>query len=210
MGDIAPSGVDVKHAYFVFGRCNPPTIGHKHLIQNMIAKAVEHRADAYVFVTSTQDKKKNPLRVDEKVEILQMMFPDRAVVRIINTTEAECRTIPQVLARLGREGYEQLTLVAGSDRVPEFEGKFRGLAVVSGGERDPDADDMVAGMSATLVRSAALEGDLEGFERGMNNSVSKAKKKATYNTIRERMGVRGGRRTRRMPKSRKPKRRTSR
>jgi hypothetical protein len=187
--------VNRPHAYFVFGRCNPPTIGHKRLIDNLIQIANERHADAYVFVTSTQDKKKNPLHVHEKVEILKMMYPEPAVVRIINTTEKDCRTLPKVLAALRSVGYHELTLVAGSDRVEEFRGSFKGLSVISGGERDPDGDG-VAAMSATAVRTAALSGNLEEFEEGINNSVTKAKKKNTFNTIRQRMGAKGGRRRR--------------
>ena len=184
-----------RHAYFIFGRFNPPTIGHKVLIDNLIKTSHEHHADAYVFATSTQDEKKNPLRVEEKVEILKMMYPDPDTVRIINTTEKGCKSIPVVLSALRRVGYEDLTLVAGSDRVPDFQGKFKGLAVVPGGERDPDADD-ATGMSATIARTAAMQGDVEKFKRSMNNSVRG--KNAIYNTIRRRLGAakRGGSRKR--------------
>lgn len=184
------------HAYFIFGRFNPPTIGHKRLVDNLIAMSEAHHADAYVFVTSTQDKKKNPLLVEEKVGILKMMYPDSAVVRIINTTEKDCRTIPHVLAALSRAGYRALTLVAGSDRVPDFQGKFKGLAVVSGGERDPDGEGEGFAISATVLRTAAVEGRLGNFLSGMNNSVTPARKKNTYNTIRARMGAKGGSRKR--------------
>jgi hypothetical protein len=196
---------NTPHAYFIFGRFNPPTIGHKVLIDNLIGMSRAHHSDAYVFATSTQDAKKNPLRVEEKVEILKMMYPDPATVRIINTTEKGCRTIPAVLAALRGAGYDALTLVAGSDRVPEFRGKFKDLAVVSGGERDPDAND-AAGMSATIARSAAIQGRLEDFERGINNSVTRVKKKETYNTIRARMGAKGGRRARRVRRTRRHRR----
>lgn len=190
------------HAYFIFGRFNPPTIGHKVLIDKLIEISSAHDSDAYVFATSTQDAKKNPLRVEEKVEILKMMYPAPATVRIINTMENGCRTIPSVLAALRGAGYDTLTLVAGSDRVPEFRDKFKDLAVVSGGERDPDAND-AAGMSATIARSAAIQGRLEDFERSINNSVTRIKKKGTYNTIRARMAAKGGGRARRTRRNRR-------
>lgn len=168
--------------------------------------SIDHDSDAYIFATSTQDAKKNPLRVEEKVDILKMMYPDPATVRIINTTEKGCKTIPAVLAALRGAGYHALTLVAGSDRVPEFKGKFKDLAVVSGGERDPDAND-AAGMSATIARSAATQGRLENFKRGINNSVTQKKKEETYHTIRSRMapkGAKGGtRRRKKLKKSRR-------
>ena len=48
-----------KHAAFCFGRMNPPTVGHGQLI-SPVASASQG-GDYFVFVSQTQDKKKNPL-----------------------------------------------------------------------------------------------------------------------------------------------------
>jgi len=48
----------VKHhskVYFTFGRFQPPTIGHKVLIDKLSELARAEDADAYVFVSSKQN-----------------------------------------------------------------------------------------------------------------------------------------------------------
>jgi hypothetical protein len=72
--------------------------------------------------------------------------------------------------------YKKLYLVAGSDRVPEYQAlldKYNGkefqydeIQVISAGERDPDADG-AAGMSATKMREAASKNDLTTFKSGL-------------------------------------------
>jgi nicotinamide mononucleotide adenylyltransferase len=172
-------------AFFAYGRFNPPTIGHKLLIEELIRRADEAHADAYVFATSTQDSKKNPLEVGEKVAILKKMYPDTGVVRIINTTTRGCKTVPQVKAALVEAGYEHLTMVVGSDRVADFTGKF-GVDVVSAGERDPDSEN-ATGMSATKVRTAALSNAWPAFRSGINESVKEANARMLMRLIQERM-----------------------
>jgi hypothetical protein len=185
-GDEIHRAYGRRGVFFAYGRFNPPTIGHKLLIEELIRKAEEARADAYVFATSTQDSKKNPLEVGEKVAILKKMYPDTGVVRIINTTTRSCKTVPQVKAALEKAGYEHLTMVVGSDRVADFTGRFDGVDVVSAGERDPDAEN-ATGMSATKVRTAALSNSWNEFRSGINGSVKEANARMLMRLIQERM-----------------------
>ena len=52
--------------------------------------------------------------------------------------------------------------------------------VLSGGSRDPDADD-VSGMSASKLRSHAAEGDFNAFSRGVPNTLKTMQKRELYN-----------------------------
>jgi hypothetical protein len=80
---------------------------------------------------------------------------------------------------LYKKGYTDVTMVAGSDRVREFETilkKYNGVSsrhgmydfdsikVVSAGERDPDAEG-ASGMSASKMRAAAAKGDLKVLKK---------------------------------------------
>ncbi|SVB89701.1 uncharacterized protein METZ01_LOCUS242555, partial [marine metagenome] len=101
------------------------------------------------------------------------------------------------------EGFTDLVMVVGSDRVKEFssllktyngvEGKrhgfykFKTIDVVSAGERDPDAEG-VEGMSASKMRAAAVEGDFESFQQGVPKGFKDAKK--LYSDVRKYMGIR--------------------
>jgi hypothetical protein len=87
--------------------------------------------------------------------------------------------------------YDNLIVVVGSDRVPEFqtlldkyngsEFDFKTIEVISAGERDPDADD-VSGMSASKLRSLAVAGDFETFKKGLPSKL-KVHAKDVYETV---------------------------
>jgi hypothetical protein len=164
--------IDKQHAAFCFGRMNPPTIGHGQLI-NTVANAAAG-GDYFVFVSQTQDSKKNPLDYQTKIKFVKAMFPKHAGHVIEDT---QLKTIMQVAAWLYSKGYRKVTFVAGSDRLENFkellekyngvEGpagmyKFDSINFTSSGERDPDAEG-VAGVSASAARAAAAAGDLSAF-----------------------------------------------
>lgn len=163
---------NTRHASFCFGRMNPPTVGHAQLI-NTVADASEG-GDYFIFVSQSQDPKKNPLNYETKVKFLRAMFPAHASHIVYNT---ELKTIMNVAQWLYDKGYRSVTFVAGSDRLPTFqemlnkyngvEGNrtyynFRSINFVSSGDRDPDADGL-AGVSATAARAAAAKGDINAF-----------------------------------------------
>jgi hypothetical protein len=162
--------------------------------------------DAVVVVSHTQDVKKNPLSAEEKMGLLRQIYPDERAVRIMATSKAES-SIGHILTKLKAEGYTDLTLVLGSDRIADFQfllKPFPELKIVSGGERDPDAEDEVAAMSATKVRAAALAGNWNSFRRGINTAVLNANLRKTMKNIRNRLsaapaksGKSGGRRRKR-------------
>ena len=182
---------EVEHstAAFVFGRFNPPTIGHKKLYDKLASVSDVH----FVFVSPTQDNKKNPLSKDQKIAIIDAQFPEMAD-RIINDTSI--RTIIDVMKFLEIAGHKNVTMVAGSDRVSAFEdllNKYNGkeytfdtINVVSAGTRDPDADTL-EGVSASKAREAAVQGDFDGFATMFAGSEDTKRK--IYNTLRQAMGI---------------------
>lgn len=198
-----------EKAYFTFGRFQPPTLGHGRLIDELAKTAVDNRADAYVFVSSTVDKKKNPLTVFQKVSWLKHMFP-AVDVRFINTTtcrkgfatvapKQECKTIFAVIDVLRSAGYTEVTLCVGSDRVPDFTkmlAKFtpEGIAVHVlglGGTRNETASNL-SGMSGTKMREAALRSNVPAFLAGTGLPEDSAR--VLMGQVQA--GMRGGKRTR--------------
>lgn len=155
-------------AVMAFGRMNPPTIGHKKLVD----KIKSLPGDPYVFLSQSQKPKTDPLAFQDKLRYAKFFFPD------ITIGNPEVRTIIQALQKINSLGYKNLIYVAGSDRVQAFEemiNKYNGveynfdnIQIVSAGERDPDADG-AEGMSASKMRAAALAGDLESFKQGVPN-----------------------------------------
>ena len=175
-------------AAFIFGRFNPPTIGHKKLF-DQLKKAHDV---FFVFVTSTQDKKKNPLNWKQKVAIMNAQFPEMAD-HVVNSN---VKTIIDAMKFLETAGHKNIIMVAGSDRVKQFDdllqkynGKdytFDSIKVVSAGERDPDSDS-IEGVSASKAREAAIQGDFDGFATMFAGSEDLKRK--IYGTLRREMGV---------------------
>ena len=170
-----PTTEGAKVAAFTFGRFNPPTTGHELLINKV--KQFAGGGDYFIFPSHSQDKKKNPLSSEQKVKFMKQMYPSHkdAIIH-----DAQIRDAIKALKWLEDKGYTDAIFVVGSDRVPAFQfikqynGKDYNMNTVeikSAGERDPDADD-VSGMSASKMRKAVQEMDLDTFISGMPSSVS--------------------------------------
>ena len=161
-----------KHVTFCFGRMNPPTIGHKQVLDTMKSQGGEMR----IFVSQSQDKKKNPLDYATKINFIKEMFPQYAKDVVEN---AALNTIGKVASYLHEQGYNAATFVAGSDRLEDMknlltqyngvEGKAHGfykfdvIDFVSSGDREDGAEG-VAGVSASGARAAAANNDFKGFQ----------------------------------------------
>ena len=178
-----------------FGRFNPPHLGHLELM-NTAANSVEDKKDSYMIVPSrSNDPKKNPLDPNTKVDIMKSMFPQHAN-NIMNDTKT--RTIFDVLNGANNDGYANVRIVGGADRVKEFNklatnynGKlydFDNVEVISSGERDPDAEG-VEGLSASRMRLAASENDFKAFKKGLPKDLDDEKKKEIFTTVRSSMGI---------------------
>ena len=164
--EIEHNTAEDSTAAFIFGRFNPPTIGHKKLFDKL--KSVN--PVFFVFATKTQDKKSNPLAYAEKIAAMDAQFPEMADY-VIN--DPNIRTIIDVMQFIEKAGHTNVIMVAGSDRVQSFDdllqkynGKeynFKSIKVVSAGERDPDSDS-VSGVSASKAREAAKLNDFDQFQ----------------------------------------------
>ena len=187
-----------KTVYFTFGRMNPPTIGHEKLLDVLARKAAKN--PYRVYLSQTQDAKKNPLQYKDKVKVARRMFPRHARSIMI---DPKVKTVFHALVKLYDEGYKNVAMVVGSDRVREFDillekynGKkgahgfynFRKINVISAGARDPDADG-VEGMSASKMRAAANGGDFSQFSQGLPKTIGNAEAKKIYNAVRSAMGL---------------------
>jgi nicotinic acid mononucleotide adenylyltransferase len=172
-----------------FGRFNPITVGHEKLANKVISEAVSRKADAAIYMSHSQDKKKNPLSYEQKIQLGKKAFG--GVVK-----NSKARTLIEVAKELSGK-YANLIMVVGADRVKDFETlmnryngseyNFESIEIVSAGERDPDADD-VTGMSASKMRSLAAEGNLEAFRKGLPRKLQSSAQQV-YDMVRSGMSV---------------------
>lgn len=183
-----PMGITIT-----FGRFNPPTIGHEKLFQSVasMSKGGEFR----IYPSRSQDPEKNPLTPTEKISVMKKMFPEYKD-NIVN--DENMRTIIDVLKNIGQEGFTDVTIVAGGDRVSEFEElankyngslyNFNSINALSGGSRDPDAES-VEGMSASKMRAAASQNDFKSFRSGIPKSMDDKATMNLMNKLRKAMGI---------------------
>ena len=148
-----------------WGRMNPMTAGHEMLVKKVIDVAKTEKGTPQIYLSHSQGAKsktgkgavnKDPLAYDDKIKFAQKAFGP-----IVKKSPA--KTIIQLLKLLDKQ-FDRVVLVAGSDRVKEFnntlnkyngkEYKFSELKIVSAGQRDADADD-VSGISGTKMRGYA-------------------------------------------------------
>ena len=185
-----------KHVTFCFGRMNPPTIGHKQVLDTMKSQGGEMK----IFVSQSQDKKKNPLDYGTKIKFIKEMFPQYAKDVVEN---AALNTIGKVASYLHEQGYNAATFIAGSDRLEDMkslltqyngvEGKAHGfykfdvIDFASSGDREDGAEG-VAGVSASGARSAAANNDFEGFQEATGAGELA---KPLFAAVRKGMGIKG-------------------
>ena len=178
-----------------FGRFNPPHAGHLQLM-DVAAQSAEAEESDYIIVPSrSQDAKKNPLDADTKVSVMRQMFPQHSE-RIVN--DGANRTIFDVLKKAHNDGYTNVRIVAGQDRVKEFDKlsqnyngqlyQFDNMEVISSGDRDPDSEG-VEGLSSSRMRLAAAEGDFKTFRAGLPEDVPRKSAMMLFDTVRQSMNV---------------------
>jgi len=189
---------DRSTAVFAFGRFNPPTIGHEKLIQKVQSVANKVNGKGYVFLAHTGGTAKDPIDFTTKLSYMRQHFQSDPK---LSFGDIRANTIIKVMKVLEQEGRTKVIMVAGDDRVMEFQkllnqynGKqtkagnveytFDSIQVVSAGQRDPDASD-ITGVSASKARELAMKGQEHEFSKivmGGNNG------KVLYDKIQDRFG----------------------
>lgn len=187
-----------REVYFTFGRMNPPTIGHGKVMDALAKKS--GKADYKVFVSQSQDAKKNPLSYSDKIKHTRKMFPKHARNIMVDKS---VKTAINAMVALYDQGYKSVTMVVGDDRITEFDVllkkyngqkarhgfyNFKNINIVSAGKRDPDATG-VEGMSASKQRENASKNDFVSFSQGVPKSMSNPDTRKLFNDVRKGMGL---------------------
>ena len=185
--------VDQGSISITFGRFNPPTVGHEALIKKVSSSS--KGGDYRIYPSRSEDPKKNPLDVGTKIKFMKQAYPEHK--NAIQNSE-DMRTIFDVLGALDGEGYSEVNIVVGGDRVSEFTSlstkyngdlyDFKKINVVSAGDRDPDADG-VEGMSASKLRKAAADDDYDTFVKGCPKGLGKKGCEELFSAVQQAMQV---------------------
>lgn len=188
----------MKKAIIAWGRMNPVTAGHEKLVNKVKTLARREGGEPRIYLSHTQNAKKDPLQYKDKIAMGKKAFGS-----VIKTSTS--RTLIQLMQELQKAGYTEIVMVAGSDRVSEYNtllNKYNGkdytfdkIKLVSAGQRDPDAEG-TTGMSATKIRKAAQDGKFDdyvdgsgkkqlGFKSGLPSALKSADAKRLYKLVRK-------------------------
>lgn len=178
-----------------FGRFNPPTAGHQELMDAAAMAAIETGEDYIIVPSRSFDPKKNPLDPDTKISIMRKLFPDHSE-RIVN--DPNFISIFDVLKKAHNDGYTNIRIVSGPDRVKEFEKlsnnyngqlyQFDVIEVLPAGETDADSKN-VEGLTSSRLRLAAAEGDFVTFRSGLPQTVKNKEALELFDLVRQGMGI---------------------
>lgn len=155
-----------------FARMNPVTIGHERLVKTIDEIAEENNCDGYLFLSHTRDRKRNPLRYEDKFRYAREAF---------GSIVQESSYIDFFDMMRGLSGkYKNIHVVVGSDRLDEMTFKlneyngreyhYDNIKVHSAGLRDPDAEGP-EGASASRMRFLAVNEDYAMFRFGLPISI---------------------------------------
>jgi FAD synthase len=183
-----------KPVVFTFGRFNPITAGHEIMIDDVIKQAKSRGANAMIFTSQTQDKKKNPLSYKDKTKFLKH-FWGKIIIK-----DTKIVTSFDALKWLSDRGYKKVIMIVGSDRVAKFEKNTRPYVNHPDPKKSYDFDHfevVQAGikrgagneMSASKMRKYASDGDFESYAKGMPNGATEQISQQMYDAVRKGLGV---------------------
>lgn len=183
----------MPQASFCFGRLNPPTIGHKQLMQTTADTGGDN---TFIFLSNTHNGKKDPLDPNTKARFIKEIYPE------FTSYIVDSPVMNPIMAAnyLYKQGFRNLVFIAGADRLGDNPGSIEkvltswnsapirnkdttfgpngreqvALSFKSSGTRDPDADvTSVSGISASLARKFATANDKASFEQatGVSSDV---------------------------------------
>jgi hypothetical protein len=185
----------VNGVAIVIGRFNPPSKNHGALLKAGYSQATRIGFEFRVYPSRIEDGATNPLNPGLKIDYMQSMFPEYAEY-IVDSDNA--KTIFDVLGSVYNDGYTDVVIITGQDRLGEFQSlvhkgdgqqyQFNNIEVVPSGVKDPDSDVESPGSSA-MMRTAAATGNYERFATGLPANMDTTEKQEMFNTVSRSMKV---------------------
>lgn len=187
----------------VFGKFNPPTVGHAQTIQYAQSLARRNGADVRIYPTHEQDPHKNPLPFRNKVYFLQKFFPttpvnQNAAVRtpheaITDVVSLGYTDILVLVNQNEMEGYRKIAPYLLPRNSPKYNKKYYlpicQYQVIGIPTRyDPDAENLP--LSSANMREYAILNDFEAFAHAVPMHLTKQDVLNLFTQVRQYMGLR--------------------
>ena len=179
-----------------FGRMNPPTTGHEAMIQT--GEKIASRSGAkHKVVASRSQGSADPLTPAQKLAWYKQFFPGKDIS--LSPPGGDHGLVGALNYHHGK-GVRDITIVAGHDRVKDYEkilakyngdGKlwqFKRARVISAGKRDDKAEG-TAGASGHKMRQAARHEDYQTFRSMVPKHIDEPSSQNMFHELRAQMGV---------------------
>ena len=174
---------------FTFGRFNPPHIGHEYLIQKLsfVAGINPFR----IYCSQTTHPITDPLPYSIKIDYMKKIFSKYAenIMSDKRTYNYKAEITP-IVQKMYEEGYNNLTMVVGSDRVLKFKNLFEYLNDSEKYNFQFDSIDVIEHhkypISATHMREIPSNGNMDSFLQGVPAGFDGGE--ALYYDVRKYMG----------------------
>jgi hypothetical protein len=193
--ETSPTEQPVNGIAIVLGRFNPPSKNHEQLLKAGYNTANRMGYEYRIYPSRIQDGQSNPLSPKTKISLMRMMFKKYSDY-IVDSEET--KTIFDSLISIYNDGYTDVVIVVGQDRLGEFQSlvhkgegqdyQFNSIQVISAGIKDPDSEIEDPGSSAKMRTSAAV-GDFAGFVQGIPAGIGQADKEKIFNIVSKSMNV---------------------
>jgi len=185
----------VNGVTIVVGRFNPPSKNHEALLKVGMSQAKRRGFEYRIYPSRIQDYTTNPLNPSTKIAYMQALFPDYAEYIV---DDEEAKTIFDILASVYGNGYTDVVVVVGQDRLGEFQSlvhkgegqnyQFNSIEVIPSGVKDPDSEVETPGSSA-LMRAAAAVDDFDKFVMGLPPSANPDDAAALFDEVKKSLQV---------------------
>lgn len=176
----------------VLGRFNPPTKEHKQFFT--AAERASLGGEVRIYPSRAEDSKQNPLDAERKINYMMKMFPEISEI-IVNNPEIS--TVFDVLLSANEDGYSNINIIVGSDRLSEIQSlankhngqmyQFDDINVIPTGTFDSDKNE--TGVSSGMLRKTAADNNYRDFKRGIPKTMKDSDSRRLFNDIRKGMGL---------------------
>ena len=137
---------------FTYGRFNPPHLGHKMMIQEMIKMAKREQKIPVVVVSHSTGNNKNPMTVASKIRIIKKWFPR---LRVISSSKEES------IAKISKGFNSDSIMVIGQNRKNSFKFlPFKKMSI----NRSNNAPSATAARMAASAKNAKTFKKLTGYD----------------------------------------------
>lgn len=153
---------------FTYGRFNPPHLGHKMMIEEIIKMAKQMNKQPIIIVSHSHGNMKNPLSPTEKIRIMRRWFPNVTFI-------ASSRNLS--IAKISENFGANSVMIIGENRKNSF--KFLPFKKIN--IKRPNVAP-----SSTKARLAAMNNNKELFKEitgyNLTNSIRNAIQKSRIKT----------------------------